>query len=105
MKNNASICPHCHQPINAASIMGSVKSEAKAKASRENGRNGGRPILTKSIEWSYPSSDNAQSMGFGCVGCWTVKRGDKAVKGFAILQNAKAWADEMLEEPWDKVTK
>lgn len=37
------ICPHCHQPINAASVMGAVKSEAKAKSSSENGKLGGRP--------------------------------------------------------------
>jgi hypothetical protein len=36
-------CPHCGKEINPASIMGRVKSEKKAAASRENGKKGGRP--------------------------------------------------------------
>lgn len=36
-------CPHCQQPINAAAIMGAIKSKAKAKASSANGKKGGRP--------------------------------------------------------------
>lgn len=41
------VCPHCGKEIKAASEMGkrggSVKTEAKAAASRENGKKGGRP--------------------------------------------------------------
>jgi len=39
-------CPKCKQPIsvNPARLLGSIKSKAKAKASRENGKKGGRPI-------------------------------------------------------------
>ena len=36
-------CPHCGHPINPAAILGSAKSEAKARASRANGAKGGRP--------------------------------------------------------------
>lgn len=36
-------CPHCNQLINPAQILGSIKSEKKSKASRENGKKGGRP--------------------------------------------------------------
>lgn len=37
---------------NAASRLGSIKSERKAKSSRENGKLGGRPRL---VEMVYPS--------------------------------------------------
>ena len=30
-------CPHCQKPINPASMLGSVKSARKAKASQANG--------------------------------------------------------------------
>jgi hypothetical protein len=36
-------CPHCGGEINAASLLRSIKSEARAEASRENGKKGGRP--------------------------------------------------------------
>jgi hypothetical protein len=39
-------CPHCNHPIDPrtlAKALGRITSEAKAKASRENGRKGGRP--------------------------------------------------------------
>jgi len=43
-------CPHCCKPIEAKTIYslitskaGKVKSEKKAKSSRENGKKGGRP--------------------------------------------------------------
>ena len=39
-------CPHCGKTITAGTIakhLGSRKSEAKAKASAENGKLGGRP--------------------------------------------------------------
>ena len=44
-------CPHCNQDIglfaDAGRIGGSAKSEAKAKASRLNGKLGGRPKAVK----------------------------------------------------------
>lgn len=40
-------CPHCHREINPAALLGSAKSEAKARASRENGKKGGRPRKKK----------------------------------------------------------
>ena len=47
-------CPHCNKPIPAswiksaaASILGSVKSKARAEASRANGKKGGRPRKKK----------------------------------------------------------
>jgi hypothetical protein len=36
-------CPHCGGDINAAAMLRSIKSEARADASRENGKKGGRP--------------------------------------------------------------
>ena len=36
-------CPHCHKPINAAALMGGIKSRAKSAASKANGKKGGRP--------------------------------------------------------------
>jgi hypothetical protein len=40
---NAAQCPHCGGDINPASLLRSIKSEARAAASRENGKKGGRP--------------------------------------------------------------
>lgn len=36
-------CPHCGGPVNAAALLGSTKSPAKAKAARENAKLGGWP--------------------------------------------------------------
>lgn len=36
-------CPHCKRKINIGAILATVKSEAKRKASKENGKKGGRP--------------------------------------------------------------
>lgn len=36
-------CPHCGGEINVGSLLGRVKSEAKAKASKENAKLGGWP--------------------------------------------------------------
>lgn len=36
-------CPHCGTEINVGSLLGSVKSDAKAKAARENAKKGGWP--------------------------------------------------------------
>ena len=36
-------CPHCHKPLNIGKLLSAIKSPAKAKASRENGKRGGRP--------------------------------------------------------------
>ena len=42
-------CPHCGKEVevNPASLMGSVKTEAKKRSSRENGKLGGRPRKNK----------------------------------------------------------
>lgn len=39
------LCPHCNKRhrINPAAMLGSIKSEAKARAARLNGKKGGRP--------------------------------------------------------------
>lgn len=46
------ICPHCGKEItiNPAALMGHMTSEAKATASRENGKKGGRPKKVKEEE-------------------------------------------------------
>ena len=36
-------CPHCGKPINAAAMLGSISTPAKAKAARENAKLGGWP--------------------------------------------------------------
>lgn len=38
-------CPHCSRThkINPASMLGSITSDAKARAARINGKKGGRP--------------------------------------------------------------
>jgi hypothetical protein len=40
-------CPHCNKPLNVAAMLGAMKSKAKSKASRENGKLGGRPVKKK----------------------------------------------------------
>ena len=43
-------CPHCQKEISneqLAAGMGSIKTEKKAAASRENGKKGGRPKESK----------------------------------------------------------
>lgn len=36
-------CPNCGKPLNAGQLLRAIKSEARAAASRENGKKGGRP--------------------------------------------------------------
>jgi hypothetical protein len=36
-------CPYCGKEINAAGLLGSIKSKRKARSSRTNGKLGGRP--------------------------------------------------------------
>ncbi len=43
-------CPHCNKPLTRKQIgalMGSIRSKAKAKSSRKNGKLGGRPKKAK----------------------------------------------------------
>jgi|TARA_R110002126_G_scaffold163568_1_gene311430 hypothetical protein len=40
-------CPHCHKPINAAALLGSIKTPRKAQSARINGKKGGRPKKKK----------------------------------------------------------
>ncbi len=103
--SNQTLCPHCGKAINVGRLLGHCVSEKKARAARANGRKGGRPALTKRIEWAYPTSQNAQDLGFKVLGCWTVYRGKYAVKGFHELEEARAWANANIEESWDKLTK
>jgi endogenous inhibitor of DNA gyrase (YacG/DUF329 family) len=36
-------CPHCGKPINAAAMLGSISTPAKAQAARDNAKLGGWP--------------------------------------------------------------
>lgn len=36
-------CPHCRKPINPGTLLRSIPSAARAAASRNNGKKGGRP--------------------------------------------------------------
>lgn len=40
-------CPYCGGEVNAGKMLGSLRSDRKAKASKENGKGGGRPKKTK----------------------------------------------------------
>ena len=47
------ICPHCHKRISrkqVAAAMGRIRTDRKAKSSRENGKLGGRPRLRSGSE-------------------------------------------------------
>jgi hypothetical protein len=59
----------------------------------------------KSIEWSYPTSTNANKFGFANDGCYTVEMVDsfgnnlpKAIKGFATLDEAINYANTLPDE-------
>ena len=65
----------------------------------------------KQIQWSYPTSENAKSMGFEKTGCWTVsffpKHGyPKAQAGFDTVVEAIAFASVFphirFGRPWRK---
>lgn len=65
-------------------------------------------IVTKTVEWSYPTSENAKRFGFK-GGCWTVSLNERseegttitvrALKGFLTRYNALDYA-RTLPEPW-----
>ena len=54
----------------------------------------------KSVEYSYPSSPNAEKFGFGNTGCYTVETADSvhgipiSHKAFANRRNAVQYATE-----------
>lgn len=43
-------CPKCNQEINIGKLLSSIKTEKRAKASRENGKKGGRPRTSKNLQ-------------------------------------------------------
>lgn len=61
----------------------------------------------KSLDWSYPSSDNARNAGYADRGCWTVsiatESGVQAVSSFLCFPDAVAFA-AALPNAWDKYT-
>jgi hypothetical protein len=62
-------------------------------------------MTQKSINWSYPSSTNANKFGFK-AGCWTVSVGEQstppiAIAGFATAEQAVQFA-LTLPEPWSR---
>lgn len=46
-------CENCGHEIDPASLMGKIKSEKKATASRENGKKGGRPKIKDFLKKHY----------------------------------------------------
>lgn len=66
-------------------------------------------MRTKRVEWSYPTSTNAVSLGFSKDGCYSVElitghEVPKVIAGFDTIEAARAHA-ETLPEPWDRLTK
>lgn len=58
----------------------------------------------KSVEWAYPTSDNARRFGFVKSGCWTVEtsaagKPPKALAGYAQKADALAHA-KTIELNW-----
>lgn len=65
---------------------------------------GGAKCYThKTIEWSYPTSSNAERLGFKDTGCWSVERTGLAaatpvaVRGFQERADALVFAKTMPE--------
>ena len=52
-------CPHCGNEINIGSLLGSVTSKAKARASRKNAKLGGWPKGKKRGKRKRPTDANA----------------------------------------------
>lgn len=66
-------------------------------------------MITKRIEYSYPTSPNAKQLGFYKTGCYSVEVGEvhkpkKAIAGFSTLEEAKQYAEKM-PEMWDNYTR
>ena len=66
-------------------------------------------VVTKSIDWSYPTSENASSFGFKSKGCFTVSknfghstksRPPQAISGHATREEAVVVARN-VEAPWN----
>lgn len=60
--------------------------------------------MKKTLEWSYPTSPNAERAGMSRTGCWTISVGDgvrvsRVVSHHANPSEALAAADAM-GEPW-----
>ena len=65
--------------------------------------------IVKRVEWSYPTSDNAERLGFGKTGCYSVEVGEenkpfRAIIGFASLVEAR-FAAEAMPMPWSRLTR
>lgn len=61
-------------------------------------------MQNKSVEWAYPTSPDANRLGFGTLGCWTVNIGPQgepltAVAGYHTREMAIAAATE-FDAPW-----
>ena len=76
-----------------------------------NKLHGGEIMRVKQINWSYPSSTNAEKFGFGREGCFTFetsKDGKPPVAhaGFSTLEKAKEFANEgpQAEYSWSNFT-
>lgn len=52
-------CPNCQKPLNIGKLLATIKSKAKAKASRANGKKGGRPKLTAAKKREIEQWDRA----------------------------------------------
>ena len=61
-------------------------------------------MRTKTVEYSYPTSPNAERFGFGNEGCWTVEYNyvsklPEPIKAFERIEDAVEYVLG-LPEPW-----
>jgi len=63
-------------------------------------------LMTKGVDYSHPTSPNADKFGFSRQGCWTVSmhrmgKIPRAVSAHATEAEARAVAEAMPEIPWN----
>ena len=85
------------------------KVNAVQTAERSNPNMNTQNDKTKTVEFSYPTSDNAKRFGFYSTGCYTVEtvtgiKPPKSLAGFKTRAEALAHA-KTIDLPWSKCFK